>query len=427
MKIRAVRSQCWKALALLFLFVVLLGLVPGVAAQSPPPPTVIIAPGSAIEIAVAVDMTGPTSQIGLDGIDAINLAVDEYGPIKGFSVQVNAYDAGCDGTMGQAAALAVLANPQHVGVIGHTCSGSTNAGLDDYEAALLPVISATSSSVALPAVGPTVFNRVIVTDAYGADPGGRWFDTVTSWPQIADFKSWFNSEYGRTPDTYAFLHYDAMMLMLDNIEEVSTVDGGGNLVVDRAVLASAIRATYGEDDMFYSAEMRLEPDGERFPDLLGTGGMEIDVDGDKVPEGWKLTSPSGKSKIKCNKPADGKYYSNFGDCAFLFKSTGAKEKLEYTFNVPGGGSAGDSYALALYVSGTNVPLNAGTVKIIAKDASGNKEVLGTFNLPNGTFAYMSLGGTYVTTMDYEKIKITISYAGGGKLFVDDVTLVQVVP
>ena len=55
--------------------------------------------------------------------------------------------------------------------------------------------------------------------------------------------------------------------------------------------------------------------------LLINPGFEYDVNGDKVPDGWKLSNAT-KDKIKCNKvKPDGtmKIKAYEGDCAFMFK------------------------------------------------------------------------------------------------------------
>lgn len=164
-------------------------------------------------------------------------------------------------------------------------------------------------------------------------------------------------------------------------------------------------------------------------DLIGTGTIEIDVNGDKVPDGWKRVSPSGLSKIKCDKPAVGKFFSHSGSCAFMLRSTGGKEKLEWEYKPVGGGSTGDAFTLDLYASGVNIPLSGEPeVKIVAVDQNGNKQILSKVELPTGSYGYTLFTFNFAAPFNYQKIKIEFEYeALSGKLLIDDVTLVQTAP
>jgi hypothetical protein len=83
---------------------------------------VIVEPGNPIEIAVATCDAWPTFQ---DHLDAVQMAMDEHGPMQGFALQGNVYDTLCDAGSGASAADAIVANAQHVGVIGPLRSSST--------------------------------------------------------------------------------------------------------------------------------------------------------------------------------------------------------------------------------------------------------------------------------------------------------------
>ena len=85
--------------------------------------TVVVPAGSPVQIAVAMWTGFPTSQ---DTFDAVQMAFDDYGQIKGFSTHRNDYDPGCDEPTGAAAGTAIVAEDQNVGVIGPFCSSSTH-------------------------------------------------------------------------------------------------------------------------------------------------------------------------------------------------------------------------------------------------------------------------------------------------------------
>jgi CSLREA domain-containing protein len=159
--------------------------------------------------------------------------------------------------------------------------------------------------------------------------------------------------------------------------------------------------------------------------LLENGSMEADANGDKVPDFWKIKSPSGKSKQKCDNPAKGKYYAHTGTCAVVLASTGAKEVLQQTYTPSGGGLAGDQYRLSLWASGKGIPASA-TARAVVQFAytDGTKEKL-ILNLPTGDYAYQQLLLDVTAAKDYTSIKVKIEYAAsGGKLSIDDVSLVQ---
>jgi hypothetical protein len=234
-----------------------LSLFTSVGAVSPTIPhngTVIIPPGNSIEIAVATCNGFPTVQ---DHYDAVQMAMDDYGPIKGFSLQRNDEGTLCDPASGATGATTIVANAQNVGVIGPLYSGSTTGAAPVFETAGLVMISYANSNPTLPTYGPNVFNRTMI-----ADPGGdAWAEAINGLPDGLTWRADFEATYGRSPDSLAILAYDAATLLLTRIEEVSTVDGSGNLVIDRAALAAAVRNT--ADLPGASGPISLEVSGDR--------------------------------------------------------------------------------------------------------------------------------------------------------------------
>jgi hypothetical protein len=198
--------------------------------------TVIVSPGNPIEVAFAMWFSWGTAQ---DLFDAVQMALDDYGQIKGFDTLRNDYDAGCDPPSGASAATAITGNAQNVGVVGPFCSSSTEGALPVFETADFVMISPSSTRSDLADFGPNAFNRVIT-----ADPGSDAFiDAVNSLPSSQAWEADFAATYGRTPDMFAKFAYDAATLLLTRIDEVSTLDGGGNLVIDRTELRTAVRTT----------------------------------------------------------------------------------------------------------------------------------------------------------------------------------------
>lgn len=198
--------------------------------------SVVIAPGNPVEIAVANSTVIPeAADIPL----AVQQAISAYGAIKGFSVQTNSFDTGCDGAVAATKAANIVANAQHVGVLGPLCSGATIGAAPVFEAAGLVMISASNTAMDLHTYGPNIFNRVVIEDP-GSD---NWNAQVSGLASVQTWEADFNTIYGHAPWSFAKYAYDAAMLLLTRIEQVSTVDGGGNLVIDREQLATAVRTT----------------------------------------------------------------------------------------------------------------------------------------------------------------------------------------
>ena len=169
-------------------------------------------------------------------------------------------------------------------------------------------------------------------------------------------------------------------------------------------------------------------DGTICDALLNNGSMEDDTNADKVPDFWKIKSPSGKSQRKCDNPAKGKFYAHTGTCAVVLQSTGAKEVLKQTYTPTGGGLAGDQYRLTLWASGKNIPAGATARAVVIFKYTDSTTEKFTLLLPTGTYAYQQFTLYATAAQDYTAVKVKIEYAAsGGKLTVDDVSLGQTGP
>lgn len=235
----------------------LCGFPPAPTRAAAPDTDVIIPPGSPVEIAFA---TWPGYPGASDLSIAAQMAMSDYGPIKGYTVQRNEFDAGCDPTAGAAAATAIVSNTMHVGVIGPLCSSSTSAAVPIFEAAALVMISPASSDPGLPPLGPTVFNRVILPDPYMES----WDARVSRWHPVVQWNRNFAAAHGHQPDTAAKYVYDAVMLLLHHIDSVSTL-GGGGLTINRETLAAAVRGTSGYSGL--TGDTTLNIGGDRIDTL----------------------------------------------------------------------------------------------------------------------------------------------------------------
>jgi len=196
--------------------------------------------GQSIQIALANDPSGPGSPFAAGIAHAVQMAIDAHPAIRGFPIQVKTVGAPCGDPAGDvAAAHAIAADLQNVGVLGQVCSGGFDQSLPIYEAAKLVTISGSATSDALPSFGPTVFDRTAVDDSAGFD---TWYATVSQLPSDLAWRQAYTLRFGSAPTDFADLYYDAAGLLIRSIENVATIDHG-SLVVNRAALAQTVRGT----------------------------------------------------------------------------------------------------------------------------------------------------------------------------------------
>jgi len=110
--------------------------------------------------------------------------------------------------------------------------------LSVYENAGIVTINGSTTNPCLPSVGPTVFNSTAVPD-----PGfGEWYSEITTLPSDLLWQTAYQSEFGAVPTEFADLYFDATTLLLLRLQEASRIVDG-DLVIDRAALAQAVRNT----------------------------------------------------------------------------------------------------------------------------------------------------------------------------------------
>ena len=91
--------------------------------------------------------------------------------------------------------------------------------------------------------------------------------TVEALPTVIAWQADYETRFGPPPEFAEFLpfYYDATRLLLTRIGEVASMHRGGNLVIDRAALASAVRDT--EDFLGVTCFITLDEFGSRIDDL----------------------------------------------------------------------------------------------------------------------------------------------------------------
>jgi ABC-type branched-subunit amino acid transport system substrate-binding protein len=83
----------------------------------------------------------------------------------------------------------------------------------------------------------------VVSDAPG-DAGDIWLSQIVSLPSVLEWDQEFEAEFGVAPflSPLPALYFDAASLLLRRLQTVSRIVNG-NLVIDRAALANAVRNT----------------------------------------------------------------------------------------------------------------------------------------------------------------------------------------
>lgn len=202
---------------------------------------VVVSRGQPVEVAFADDLTGFASGFAVSLANAVQMAVDAHPAIRGFPIQINLVDAPCgDATANVAAATSIVANTQNVGVLGHLCSTGDDVALPVYESAGLVTITGSATADSLPSFAPTVFNRTAVDNGDGFD---SWYATVTQLPSDLAWQQAYSLQFGTAATPFADLYYDAAGLLIRNLQKISSIDGTGNLIINRAALAQAVRNT----------------------------------------------------------------------------------------------------------------------------------------------------------------------------------------
>ncbi len=106
--------------------------------------------GDAIQIRSLQAISGDVAFLGLPNQRASVLAIEDYGPIHGFDVDLGTgLDDLCSADGGQAASQAIVADEAVVGVIGTSCSGAATAAAPLITDAGMVLISPSNTSPAL--------------------------------------------------------------------------------------------------------------------------------------------------------------------------------------------------------------------------------------------------------------------------------------
>ena len=111
---------------------------------------VVVQPGEEIQIRSLQAITGDVAFLGVPNLRGTELAIADFGDIKGFSVNLGTpLDDLCSAEGGQAAAQTIVADEQVVGTIGTSCSGAATGAIPLISESGGVLISPSNTSPAL--------------------------------------------------------------------------------------------------------------------------------------------------------------------------------------------------------------------------------------------------------------------------------------
>ena len=109
--------------------------------------TVEVAAGDAVQIRSLNTITGDVAYLGIPNQRGVELAIADFGPIRGFDVDLGAgLDDLCSSDGGQAAAQGIVADEDVVGVIGTSCSAAATAAAPLITGAGMVMIAPSNTS-----------------------------------------------------------------------------------------------------------------------------------------------------------------------------------------------------------------------------------------------------------------------------------------
>jgi hypothetical protein len=224
---------------------------------------VVVPRGQPIQIAFANDSgSGFATSLG----NAVGMAVENHPVVDGFPIGINTVEVRACGQLPGALAAAttgayrITSDLQNVAVLGQLCSQGFAQALRIYETAGIVVLTGSATNPALPTAGPTVFNRTIVDD----NTFDNWYATVSQLPGDLVWRQRYTDKFGTPPSDFADLYYDAANIVINDIAAVSQVDSKGELVVNRAALATAVRSTNGYPGV--TCSVTIDSSGNRTDD-----------------------------------------------------------------------------------------------------------------------------------------------------------------
>ena len=114
---------------------------------------VVVPEGGGVRIAALQAISGSVANLGADQVRAIQIAIDDFGPIEGFPVFLSVEDDLCLSAGGNTGATRIVSDPQILGIVGTSCSGAAVPASEIMSEAGLVMISGSNTSPSLTSRG----------------------------------------------------------------------------------------------------------------------------------------------------------------------------------------------------------------------------------------------------------------------------------
>lgn len=110
-----------------------------------------VATGDPVRLGALLVLSGPNESLGVDSREGAEIAIDDFGDVKGHPVELVAEDAGCSAEGGQTAASKVAADESIVAVVGTSCSSEAQAAIPILTEAGITMVSSSNTAPGLTA------------------------------------------------------------------------------------------------------------------------------------------------------------------------------------------------------------------------------------------------------------------------------------
>ncbi len=261
--------------------------------------TVVAGPGEPLVIGVLSTAAGPLASEGEGVAQAVQLAVEQQGGVRGRQVQVAVAGGGCDPAEAEQAAARFVADARVIGLVGPLCSPACVAAEVEIAHRSLVMVSPRCSDIAVTRQGYPNVLRTVYSDSFNAAAAARLANDVLK------VKSTFlihdGTLYGRgMRDVFKFVY--GKNKLSGNVEALPGTQDYGAVV--RSVKGSSAGL------VFYAG---FPEDAARFITQLRAGGVSLPVvltDTALAPPGLAALAGAAAEDVYVLEPApkyDGRY------------------------------------------------------------------------------------------------------------------------
>jgi branched-chain amino acid transport system substrate-binding protein len=199
------------------------------------------ASGATVRIGFEGPLSGDNAQLGINEVNAVQLAVDQANSANtfGFKVTLVKSDDVGDPAKAPAAATTLQQDPAILGVIGPSFSGATKAVGASYDGAGLVLISPSATNPALTTLGFKSFHRVVPPDSLEGKEAADYLAKKAKKVFVVDDLS----DYGKGAA-------DAVETELKAKNIATERQGVDAKTTDYSIIANQVKAS-GDDALFY--------------------------------------------------------------------------------------------------------------------------------------------------------------------------------